>query len=294
MQEEGNSTANDKTSSETLSNTEKHKHVLKVMSLQQDESAFAGKAAINANEENTSVRELFRLWAVAQFNSISGCETENSRSIPISKETVIELLVPKVTWYEYTVQKFPSKVDTGKSSEVLYFLISLKNSEEIDEKLAGKLPKSVSTSYNGFFLFDQKHLQIEESRMLKESPLRFEIGQRQVMPLLPGSELSKGNEFPSLASLPWLKEYSADVLRRKCTSLVLEAIKELLNVYGFSIFTFLIAVHHLYSENTNVPHEGLQISLSAEARDRYHTLGLPLPGYVLLHGPPVSYRLHKF
>ena len=217
MQEEGVITAADRTTPETLSNWEKHKHLLKAMSLKQEESASVGNGPINANEENVSVRELFKLWAAGQFSSLSECESENSKSIPISKETLMEFLLPKMTWYRNTVQQLSSEVDMRKPSEVLYFLISLQNSGDLHEKYAGELPKSVSTSFSGFFLFDQKLLQTKESKILKEIPLSFKIGQHQVISMLPESGFSKGNDFPSLASLPWLKESAADVLRRKCT-----------------------------------------------------------------------------
>ena len=86
VQEEGENAATNKTASETLSDWERHKKVLKSVSLQQEESEYVENGGFLTDGENASVRELFKLWAAAQFGSISECETENSRSIPISRD----------------------------------------------------------------------------------------------------------------------------------------------------------------------------------------------------------------
>ena len=208
VQEDENAAAN-KTASETLSDWERHKQVLKAVSLQQEESEYVEKGGVLTDGENASVRELFKLWAAAQFGSISECETENS------KETVMEFLLPKAIQNRNTLKQFPSEADTKNSSEVLYFLMSLQNSEELDKKHEGELPKLVSTSYSSFFMFDQNLLEIEDVRMPKEVPLSFKIGQPQVIPLLSENGFSKGNEGPSLSSLLWLMDSAGDALRRK-------------------------------------------------------------------------------
>ena len=155
----------------------------------------------------------------------------------------MEFLLPKQIQNRNTLKQFPSEADTKNSSDVLYFLMSLQNSEEFDKKHEGGLPKLVSTSYSSLFMFDQNLLEIEDVKMPKEVPLSFKIGQPQVIPLLPESGFSKGNEGPSLSSLLWLMDSAGDALRRKCIFISFGSFREIMKVFFYLVFAFLVVVY---------------------------------------------------
>lgn len=266
-QDEARDVAADKIYEDTTSEWEKHKEFLRFTAYQSSVQQQKPEGLENGNpsysHEHQEAKKLFKLWAAAQMNAISECAPGHCSSIPIVKETVMQFLLQQKDVPPTNIARsrkngtkgFALEANSGgqmkKRAEMLSFLISLHNPEELNERAVSselELANLASRPYKGMLLFDKKLLETEDfgvvgSMMSGAVPLRFKMGQPQN--ISSSLEISlEDNKGPILASLTWLKGPASEALSR------------------------------------------LQVSLSPEAQAKCCKLGLASPGYVLLHGPP--------
>lgn len=284
-------------SHENLSEWEEHKIILRTLSHQIDQQLWENCKQKDFEKENPSydsqhreVENLFKVWVSAQMTAISKYVPEQSSVVPIMIENVIQLEqeqtacnVPQNGFRVGSCNK-PAEHQIKTHTKTVLFLISLHKSKDNSEKVANgetEMEKVASVAGNGLLLLDIYSIETMEN-MFRAGLGMIKIGQqRHITTALKNSvEDKKG---PSLGSLTWLKEPASEILNSKYILLKVFCSSISVSSLAFSVVIYLLCIHAWG------PFEGLQVSLSTEAQATCRKLRLPSPGYVLLHGPPVSF-----